>query len=336
MRWMILFALALTMCQKSPKDPCTYFRGTALGKPYHVVIADPLPKGEKRKLERLVKASFSEIEKTFDRTKTRSEIAQFNKASHGKWVVLSPRLYQLLELCQKMCALSGGRFDPTVAPLCRVWKQSLNEKKLPSPKEIEIGCNALGWHHIVLQNGSAKKSCPEVCIDLTQIARGDGIDRIVDTLKEAKVGHVFVSWGGQFKASGKLSDTQDWMVQIHPALQTNGQRLAPIALKNASLATAGDFQSQGWVLPAKLAPDGQAHRYFNIIDPLTAAPLEQTPYSIAAVAVIAPNSALASALATAAMIFPSRKEAENWAQEVVELFPDVSFWILSHNQLNTY
>ena len=106
--------------------------------------------------------------------------------------------------------------------------------------------------------------------------------------------------------------------------------MAPIALRNAAIATSGDYSQGGWTLPADAAPDHQIHRYFHIIDPLTAQPLEKTNYSIAAAVVIAPTCWLADALATAAMLFPGREEAEKWAEEVVELYPEVSFWILSY------
>jgi thiamine biosynthesis lipoprotein len=87
--------------------------------------------------------------------------------------------------------------------------------------------------------------------------------------------------------------------------------MAPIPLRNSAIATSGN-------------------PYFRIIDPLTASPIEKTDYSVAYATVIAPTCALADALCTAAMLFATRKEAESWAQEVVELHPDVRFWILSY------
>ena len=87
--------------------------------------------------------------------------------------------------------------------------------------------------------------------------------------------------------------------------------MAPIALRNSAIATSGN-------------------PFFQIIDPLTASPVEKTEYSVAFSTVIAPTCALADALATASLLFSTRKEAESWAQEVVELHPDVRFWILSY------
>ncbi len=119
-----------------------------------------------------------------------------------------------------------------------------------------------------------------------------------------------------------------WVVSMNPSFQMDGKPISPIPLSNLALSTSGDYQQSEWHLKT---PDGKDHYHFHIIDPLQAQPLEKTNFSIAAAIVSASTCMLADALGTAAMVFPTRNEAEKWAQEVVELYPEASFWILAYD-----
>lgn len=330
-----LILLLLTACHKaplSPKDPCTQFEGSALSIPYHVFVGKQLSAAEHKKVEAIIQKTFSEIDLLFNHLNPDSEISRLNTAPAETLIPLSPPLQDLFSLCDRLVALSGGRFDPTVEPLERVWSESLDQNKIPAASDLQVACEALGWNHITVKNGIFRKDHPETRIDFRGISKGLCIDWIMDRLQAIGYSDLFIEWAGQMRASGQHPVIGDWVVQVNPHLTSEGRPFAPIPLRNSAIAMSGDFAQKGRTLQADQSPDGQMHRYFHIIDPLTAQPLETTSYSIASAIVIAPTCALADALATAAMLFPGRKEAEAWAQEVVDLHPDVSFWILSHGK----
>jgi len=255
-----------------------------------------------------------------------------NAAPADALIPLSVPLQDLLSLCGQLVNVSGGRFDPTIEPLGRIWKEALEQKKIPESGELEIAYEALGWNHIAIKNGIFRKDHSNTRLDLGGVLKGFCIDLLMERLQKLGYADLFIEWAGEMRASGQHPTIGDWIVQINPHLTSQGKPMAPIPLRNSAIAMSGDYEQKGWVLPADRSPDGQQHRYFHIIDPLAAQPLETTGYSIASAVVIAPSCALADALATAAMLFKSHSQAEKWAQEVVDLYPQVSFWILSYGK----
>jgi len=329
----LLLLILVTACQKPPpKDPCTHFEGCAMTMPYRITIGKQLSKAEQKKVSSLIDKTFAEVHEIFDNWNPDSEISRLNAATAGALVPLSPSLQDLLTLCSKIVALSGGRFDPTIEPLAKVWSEALQQKKMPTPESLQTAGDALGWNHISIHNGIFRKDCSDTRLDLCAVSKGLCIDWIVERLQ--KMGHedLFVEWAGEIRAAGHHPENRDWVVQINPALKVQEKSMAPIPLRNQAIAISGDSDQKDWILPAEGSADGQIHRFFHMIDPLTAQPLEKTEHSIAVATVIAPTCALADALATAAMLFPSQKEAESFAQEVVDLYPEVSFWILSYRK----
>lgn len=322
---LLLFAAA---CQKNPKPSSVHFEGTALTIPYHIIVGQELTLQEKTATASTLNAVFQKVDSTLNNWNPDSEISRLNAAPAHTPIALSEPLYETLLLCQKIHSLSGGRFDPTVEPLQKLWDNSLQNKKAPDAAQILSACGALGWKHIALQNGELVKDHPGTRIDLCGIAKGVCIDWIASALKQMGIRNFCIDWGGEVRAEGRHPQLGPWKIPVDPSLRSQGGPLAPITLKNSSVSLSADQSRQGW----QLSEEGQIHRYFPIIDPFSAQPLEKTEYSIAAAIVTAPSSALADALATAAMLFPGRKEAEKWAEEVVELYPDVSFCILSYRK----
>ncbi len=304
---LLLLLFFIVSCNKAPKDPCTYFHGTAMTMPYHVAIGKSLSLIETQTIQDLLDQTFREVHQTFDNWNPNSEISKLNDAPKDTLIPLSPPLQNLLTLCQSIVTLSGGRFDPTIEPLSALWKKT----NTPSPEQLQLACDALGWSHISIQNGILKKDNASTHLDLCAISKGQCIDWIVEKLQQLGYTDFIVEWANEIRALGHHPANRDWTVQVNPGLKMHNQPIAPIPLRNSALATSTDR---------------------TIIDPLTASPLEKTEYSIASATVIAPTCALADALSTAAMVFHNRKEAESWAQEVVDLYPDVSFWILSYRK----
>lgn len=153
------------------------------------------------------------------------------------------------------------------------------------------------FESLSIHNGILKKD-PSVPLDLRTLAIGTGIDLLIQKLEGLELKNVMIEWGGHFRAIGHHPQNTDWLIPIHPALTINQHSMAPIPLRNAALAVS----------------------------------LPQSSSQLAFVAVIAPTCALADRLAHTAALFPSRKEAELWAQEMVEHYPDAKFWILSNQK----
>ncbi len=314
---------ALLLALASPLPPTTEFNGWAMTMPYRITVGAPLASPQRQEVEILIRDTFDEVDRTLNNWNPDSEISRVNAAPADTPIPLSQPLYDLLHLCDQIVALSGGRFDPTVGPLVALWRTKLADKQAPTAAERLELAHSIGWHHIHLYEGELVKDNAHTALDLCAISKGYTLDLLTDRLHQKGYDNTLVEWAGELRASGHHPEGRDWMVALDPGLQIKGQPLAPIALHNNAIATSGDYAHDGWNLPE--------HRYCHIVDPHTAMPLEVTPHSIATVTAIAPTCALADALATAGMVFPNRLEAEQWAQEVVELYPTTSFLILSYD-----
>lgn len=309
---MLLILFFLASCQKKvEKDPCTHFEGRAMTMPYHITVGKQLSPKEHKAVFEVIEKTFAEVHETFDNWNPDSEISRLNAVGKDTLIPLSPALQDLLTLCGEVVSLSGGRFDPTIEPLGKIWRESREKNEAPPTEALQIACDALGWDHITIHNGIFKKDNDSTRLDLCAISKGICIDWIVERLQQLGIENLMVEWAGVIRAIGHHPETRDWLIRINPGLTVNQQPMAPIPLRNSAIATSGN-------------------PFFQIIDPLTASPVEKTEYSVAFSTVIAPTCALADALATASLLFSTRKEAESWAQEVVELHPEVRFWILSY------
>jgi len=308
---LVLFLFA--SCSQSPKDLCTHFEGTEMARPYQITVGKILSAKEKRLVEKVIQETFLDARTLFDNNDPGSEISKLNSASANTLIPLSKPLQDLLTLCDKIVSLSGGRFDPTVEPLEKLWKQTPN----PTVDALQNACDATGWEHICIHNGIFKKDRPETALDLLGVSKGLCVDWIVERLEKLGFSDLLVKWSGEIRGIGHHPENRDWSVEVDPSLRVNEQPMAPLPLRDCAISTC---VNRGYM-----------------IDPLTASPLYNRrseawnfERAIASVTVIAPTCALADALATAAMVFQTRSEAEKWAQEIVDLYPNVSFWILSH------
>lgn len=308
---LMLLLICISSCQKAPHkkvDPCTHFMGKSMTLPYHLTIGKTLSNNEQNQIQTVIDQTFADIHKTFDNWNPDSEISKLNLAPKEAHIPLSPQMQDLLALCGQIVSLSGGRFDPTIEPLAQLWQ---NDEK-PNQEAVQAACDSIGWNHISIHNGILKKDCDGTRLDLCGISKGIFIDWLVERLQKLGYHDLIVEWAGEIRAIGHHPDNRDWAVPVDPRFTMNKQKIAPIPLRDCAMAVSGNSCR-------------------NIVDPLTAAPPELTAYSIASAMVLAPTCALADALATAAMLFHNRKEAETWAQEVVTLYPDVKFWIIAYH-----
>lgn len=325
--------IILSACQTNgpeKSDPCSHFIGLSLATPYHVMIGQAITFDQKKEIAAIIEQTFREIDQTFNPQNPTSEISRLNVAPYGSYYPLSDPLFQMLIFCERIVELSSNRFDPTTKPLSDLWKNSFANYSAPTADALQKMSDAVGWRHILVQNRLFRKDHALTQVDCLSPAKGLGVDWITERLLARGYSDLFVEWGGNIRAAGKHPSGQSWQVQVDPQFRMNGRKVAPFVIDNCAIATTADCKEKNW----HLARDGRDHYYSHIMDPIRGYPMEKTAHSIASVSVIAPTAALASALATAAMVFPQKKDAQNWAQEVIDLYPQVSFWILSYDIKN--
>lgn len=303
------------------------FSGNEMTMDYYIIIGRVLTDAEQRSIQKLVSATFREVDSIYNKWNPESELTKLNRLKAGEVVPLSQELENFLLLTDSIVKLSGGKFDPTIEPLQQLWKSHLSNGKMPSEVDVQTILQVVGWRHIHFGDGKFYKDHDGTSLDLGGIAKGYCVDLLVERLVEEGFNHVFVEWGGEIRAHGMHPDNRPWIIMTNCLDDEEPENaIAHISLYDQSIATSGDY-IQNW----KISQDGVETTFFHIIDPTTAKPLIATQKSVASATVVAPTCVLADALATVAMMYPTLSEANKWVEQICEQNPEIRFWLYSRD-----
>jgi len=285
--------------------------GRTMGTTYHIKVVTGFfssPAGLEEKIERALK----DVNQSMSVHIPDSEISRFNAigavdqpfaASEGFWYVM--------KVSEKIYRQTGGAWDGTVFPLIRLWKFNTGAQKfrVPAPEAIAGLLPQVGLGHIRFQDGrTLSKEIVPLSVDLSSIAKGYGVDRVVHLLRGEGHQDFLVEIGGEVYASGRRKDGERWRVGINVP-----DKDAPldavyrvVTLENQALATSGNYRNF-------FEADGR--RYSHVFDPRTGYPVSN---SVVSVSILADTCTLADGLATGVMVLGPEKGLELIHQMGVE------------------
>ncbi len=324
------FLLLLFSCSSpttTTKPPLTTtLSGSAMTMPYKLIIGKNLSAEEEAEVTLLLTAVFEETNRIYNKYNPHSELSTLNALEANTKVLLSPKLERLLAETEELVLLTDGKFDPTVEPLQRLWREALEQEELPDEEKVKEILPAIGWHNIHIEDGKFWKENSATELDLGGIAKGLCVDEMIRALKQNGYTSLFFEWGGEIATHGRHPEGRPWKIFISSLGSRNpDESIATLSIENEGLATSGDYK-QKWI-PA----DGVT--YTHIIDPTNQRPLISTPQSIASVSILAPNCETADAIATAAMLFPTADEARKWAKGLQAKIPHLEAWVVTREEL---
>jgi thiamine biosynthesis lipoprotein len=230
---------------------------------------------------------FDEVEATCSRFDPASELARLSRTASAwpSFIPVRPLLFELLQLAIAVAAATDGAFDPTLGAALqahgfdRHWRTG--ERLPPGAAEARDGGT---WRDLVLDpdRRAVAFRCP-LTLDLGGIAKGFAIDLAARDL--ADLPHLTINAGGDLYARGQSPLGSPWRIGIRDPLNT-GCLAARVTVSNVAVCTSGTDQRR--------RADGGHH----LLDPRTG----RSAQSAASVTVLAPLTALADALATAAFV----------------------------------
>jgi len=205
------------------------------------------------------------------------------------------------ELAHRVAEETNGAFDFTVAPLVKAWGFGFNHQKKVDQHIIDSLLELVDYRNVMIKAGRVEKRDVRITFDFNAIAQGFSVDVIGDWLEHKGIENYLVDIGGEVKAKGGKPDGSFWKVGIEkPAKNRNDARdlKAVVALQNNSIATSGSYRK---------FYEENGIRYSHTIDPHTGYPVQ---HSLLSVSVLASNTALADAYATAFMVMGYEKSRE--------------------------
>ena len=146
-----------------------------------------------------------------------SEIARVNALAARQAVRVSPPVFRLLELAQRLHRETRGAFDIALGPLVRCWGFMGGNGSMPEPAPL-AGARALaGMRHVRLDAAdcSVRFDREGVMIDLGAIGKGCAIDCAARILRESGVASALLHGGTSTTyALGAPPGAEAWQVAV--------------------------------------------------------------------------------------------------------------------------
>lgn len=193
---------------------------------------------------------------------------------------------------QRISRLSGGAFDPSVAPLVNLWgfgyAESVGE---PCRAQIDSCLSLVGIADCKISDGHIVKKSPGTQFNFSAITKGFGIDCIAEMLRGEGIENYMIEIGGEIALRGVNARGEKWHIQIDAPVDDVAahEKLSVIEVTDCCIATSGNYRNYR---------DTSRGRIGHTISPTTGYPYAN---DVLSATVIAPTAMTADALATALM-----------------------------------
>jgi len=287
--WVLIF---LFSCGNQAQEEAVRFMGEAQGTYYSIIYFDEQQRDFQVEVDSILKA----FDQSLSLWVPNSLISLVNR---GDTAIEPDQFFaDNFNIAQAVAEKTNGALDPTVGNLTRAWGFGFDASKKVDKHIIDSILEFTGYRKVRIRNGYLVKDDPRISIDFNAIAQGYSVDLIGTFIEEKGIENYLVDIGGEVKARGNKPDGSKWKVGIEkPAENRDDTRdLKAVAqLKNKSIATSGNYRKF-------YEEDGI--RYSHTIDPESGYPVQ---HSLLSVSVLADNTAIADAYATAFMVMGLEK-----------------------------
>lgn len=257
-----------------------------MGTSYHITWIDGAAPAE---VSAAVETILESVNASMSTYRPQSEISRFNRQPVNEWIEVSDDFYRVFEMSRGVSRASAGAYDVTIAPLVNLWGFGPEAStELPAPELITAGLSQVGEARIEIdERGTALRKRAPVQLDFSSIAKGYGVDRVVDWMDGRGMSNYLVEIGGEIRVKGQSPRGGPWRIAVEKPDPMVRESTATLELSQGAVATSGDYRNY-------FEHDGI--RYSHSIDPRTGWPVR---HQLVSVTVVHESAALADAWATA-------------------------------------
>lgn len=237
------------------------------------------------------------VEKSLSPFDSTSLISAINS---NKSMVTDTLIRRIFLTSQEINRLSGGAFDPTVAPLVNLWGFGYkNGGGAPTDEAIDSALTHVGIGRCRLEGTEMVKCSAGTEFNFSAITKGYGCDLVEEMLRRNGCNDYMVEIGGEIALAGRNAKDEKWHIQIDAPVEEqagpNHRALAVIEVSDCGIATSGNYRN---------FHQDEGGKSWHTIDPSTGRPAITETLSAT---VIAADCMTADALATACMAMPTEK-----------------------------
>lgn len=297
-----IFMTILCCCAGKGQRPEAYT--TVEGSVWHTTMH--VTYGSERNLADSITAIAAAVERSLSPFMPDSRISLINR---GESAQTDAWIDEVFAESQRINRLSGGAFDPTVAPLVNLWGFGYADGAgEPTQEQVDSCLGMVGIGACSIDGGVMSKKSPGTQFNFSAITKGFGIDCIAAMMQREGIGNYMIEIGGEIALSGVNAKGEKWHIQIDAPVagEVTHEKLSVIAVTDCCIATSGNYRNYR---------DTGRGRVGHTISPATGMP---SISNVLSATVIAPTAMTADAFATAMMAMD-----ETAAMAMIEAEPGV-------------
>lgn len=254
---------------------------------YHIVYKSPVS------LDDSIIKVFESVDKSLSPFNPASRMSEINRGASNMTDSLFRKVFTT---SREVNLVSGGLFDPTVAPLVNLWGFGYrNAGHTPDSSEIASALSLVGIDRCSITCDTLCRPDNRMEFNFSAITKGYACDLVGDMLSRHGCSDFMVEIGGEITVAGMNPYGEPWHIMIDAPIESDTSvvhsRLAIVAITDCGMATSGNYRNFHSTDSGSIG---------HTINPRTGYPaLRSTTLSAT---VIAPETILADALATACMV----------------------------------
>jgi thiamine biosynthesis lipoprotein len=259
-------------CSKPPE--IQKISGSAQGTTYHISFWSP-EKIDTTNIQQIVEAEFNRLDMQLSNYRKDSVIEQLNATVSSEPLAVSEEIIALIEQARVVSIASGGCYDLTIKPLFDLWGFNGDKLTPPSPETLQAALQQVGFKQIKIVDAThIQKLNPNLKIDLSSIAQGYSVSRMVGLLEQQGITNYLVEIGGELQTRGHKPDASPWRVALEKPLSSERTMQKIVTIKQIeplAVMTSGTYRHYFDV-------DGK--RYSHILNAKTGVPVDHNTVSV--------------------------------------------------------
>jgi thiamine biosynthesis lipoprotein len=207
-----------------------------------------------------------------------SEVMAINHAAGQHPVVVSPAVFELIQLAHRVSLLPDSCFNLAIGPLVKCWKIGFQGNSVPAASALRSRIALTDPRDVVLdaEAHSVFLRQPGMEIDLGAIAKGYIADLVQTFLRQQGISRALINLGGNVQTLGAPVDQpQGWTIGLKKPFAAADALIGTIEVVNKSVVTSGIYERY-------FELEGQC--YHHILDAKTGYPLDNELLSVTIIA----------------------------------------------------
>lgn len=271
---LLIFAVTLLLlaCNKPPE--LQKISGNAQGTTYHISFWSQKPV-DTANIKQMIEAEFTRIDEQLSNYRKDSAIEQLNATISTEPLAVSAEIIGLIEQARAVSLLSDGCYDLTIKPLFELWGFKDDKLSIPDKASLQKALQTVGFEQIkIVDANHLQKLNPQLRIDLSSIAQGYSVSRMVSILEQQGIENYLVEVGGELQTRGKKPDTSAWRIALEKPLSSERTMQKVVTINRAeplAVMTSGTYRHYF---------DKDGKRYSHILDAKTGSPVNHDTVSV--------------------------------------------------------